>query len=132
MNPYLQAFEIYHRFGEPGFSWREAMEIHLQYGTVISTDTAFIMARRVRSADPDAVHLALSPLQSPVDSDCWNIWVAAGRLDSLLSISEAFPTPWVSYCRRDSTELRRYRTTDLFRHHVFSKSSEADSAPTTG
>ncbi len=114
MSPYCIAWERYHSYGEVGWSWDEAMSLHLQHGTVISTPDAFVMARRVHSADEDDFHL--SPLQWRAAGDCWNIWAAAGRLESLLGLAQAFPTPWVSYCRRDSVRLRRYRLRRFLRH----------------
>lgn len=114
MKPYLEAWDAYHAFGEPGWSWNEAMTLHLHHGTVLSTDEVFVMARRVNAADPDAVHL--TPLEWTDGGDCWNIWCAAGRIEVFLWLSERFPAEWVSFCRRDSVRVRRYKTSHILSH----------------
>jgi hypothetical protein len=127
MTPYAQAWILYHSFGRPGVSWADVVGAHFHHGAVVSTDGAFVMARRVNAADADAIHL--SPLEYREDGDCWMIWIAAGRLESLLALLEAHPTEWVSYQRRDSERLRRVKTARFLRHVL--AESPAPAAPAT-
>lgn len=109
MTPYLQAWEAYHARGEPWTPWTVALDWHLQHGLVISTDRAFLMARRVPSAADDHTHLTLSPPHATFGADCWHVWAAAGDLRALLAISAAYPLPWISWSRRGRLPLTRVR-----------------------
>jgi hypothetical protein len=120
---------MYHADGPPVYPWTLAMETLLQYGAVISTDRVFIAGRRLRVDDPDEVHKTLSPLESPEGADCWNIWIAAGSLASLVELVPWIALPWVSYYRRGGGRLRRVPTAVFLRRHELPKNAAAPAAP---
>lgn len=129
MNPYLQAHEEYHRYGVPGWSWDEILTEHLHHGAMVATDEAFILARKVRREWPQERLFDLSEVESSPQADCWMVWIAAGRLDSLLWLSRSCQLHWVAFTRRDSNRLRFYRLHQLLRHG-FPENSKTDSTPT--
>lgn len=128
MSPYLTAFEKYHIDGPPAYSWREVMEFHLQFGAVIATPGAFIMARRVWAGSPPEVQLSLSPLQSLEEGDCWHVWAAAGSLEALAMIADHHRVPFVSFLRRADLRLRILPLARLLRHEFQSPEAAARSA----
>lgn len=125
MTPYELAWHGYHRYGEPGWSWEEVVGLHFRHGVVVSLPDAFILARRVWVNDSDEVHA--SPLEWAADGDCWMVWAAAGRLQSLAVMVDAYPSGWLSFQRRDCERIRRIRTSDFLRH--VSQSAEAPATP---
>ena len=125
MRPYDQAWEEYHRYGPPGWPLHEVLAAHLHHGAVVCTEDAYILARRVNHADGAAFHL--SPLQWRAGGDCWMVWLAAGRLESLVALLDAYPSVWVSFQRRDSMRLRRILTAD-FRRHVLAQNPQTAAA----
>lgn len=125
MNPYLTAFDLYHADGPPAWSWREAMEFHLQHGAVVATPRAFVMARRVRRDDPAEVLFSLSPLQSRDGLDCWHVWAAAGSMEALGVIAATDRAPFVSFLRRADLRPRIYSLARLLRHELESPETPA-------
>jgi hypothetical protein len=123
VTPYDRAWEQYHRYGPPGWSWAEVVGAHFRHGAVVSTDEVFILARRVNVEDSDWFHL--SPLQSRASGNCWMVWCAAGRMDSLAVMARLHSCEWVSFQRRESMRVRRFRTSDLFRRYEFPESPQA-------
>jgi hypothetical protein len=121
MNAYEQAWDAYHRYGEPGWPFHEVLAEHFRRGVVVCLPDAFVMARRVNVSDPDEFHL--SPLESRPAGDCWMVWLAAGRLASLAALMEVHLAEWVSFQRRDCQRLHRVSTAIILRH--VSKSSQA-------
>ena len=127
MTPYARAWETYHSAGDPPWSWAEVVSAHFRCGAVVSTARAFVLARRVHVADADEFHL--SPLESRVDGDCWMIWIAAGRLDSLLALLAVHPVQWISYQRRGAGRIRRVSTSEMLRRHGILQSTEKRKSP---
>jgi len=114
-SPYLRAFHAWHSQGAPSIPWNDLLTWFLHHGALISTPDAFLLARRLPASAPASHHLLLpsSPLHSPADCDCWNIWLAAGNLRHLLTCATLDPLPYVSYCRRGSDQLRIRRLDEL-------------------
>ena len=115
MNPYRQAWEAWHADGEPPVAWDDLLTFFLHHGVVVSTAEGFLLARRCRVEMEDETLNALFPLQFTGEADCWNVWLAAGRLPFLLHLASRHPLPWVAFCR-DGGRLRRYRTAAIQRH----------------
>jgi hypothetical protein len=126
MNAYEMAWDAYHRYGQPGWAFHEVLAEHLRRGVVVCLPDAFVMARRVNVRDSDESHL--SPLESREDGDCWMVWLAAGRIRSLLELLDLRPARWISYQRRDCMRLCRVNT-ETIRRHVLAKSSQATASP---
>jgi len=124
--PYARAWAAWHADGPPPVAWDELLTFFFHHGAVVSTDEGFMLARPCQVEMPAAALNALSPLQFTGDADCWNIWLAAGRLPFLLHLARKHPLPWVCFCRRGQDRLRRYRTTDLLARH-----DQAENARTT-
>lgn len=133
MTPYESAFLAYHSQGNPVIEWTEVIARHLCHGVVISTATAFLAARAVPYSAPDSVHQDLRPQGFPPSlysaPDCWHIWIAAGDIRSLLRLQILHPLPWVSFCRRGETSVRRYPIASIFRHVA---QSQDPATPCTG
>jgi hypothetical protein len=137
MSPYESAFLAYHSQGPPAVPWPEVIARHLCHGVVISTSIAFLAARAVPYAAPDSVHQDLRPPGFPPSlysaPDCWHIWIAAGDLRSLLRLQILHPLPWVSFCRRGETAVRRYPIASIFRHVAQSQNpAHATAGPAAG
>ena len=128
MNAYAQAWEEYHRYGAPGWAWHEVIAAHFRHGAVVSTPEAFILARRVNVEDADG--FILSPMEYRESGNAWMIWLAAGKLDALISLLEAHPSEWVCYTRRDSTVLRRVPSSQFLRRHGITQNAKT-AAPCT-
>jgi len=128
MSPYTTAWSTWHSQGRPVISWEELIAHFFCFGVVISTPDAFILARPMRADDSDTEHLRLSRLQSPPDADCWNVWLAAGRLTTLLALHDQRPLPWISFCRRGEDRIRRVEFARLARHAL----TEDSQAPASG
>jgi hypothetical protein len=128
VSPYLQAWETWHADGPPPVAWDELLTFFLHHGVVISTAEGFLLARRCRVDQTDAELDALSPLQFRGAADCWNVWLAAGRLPFLLHLASRHPLPWVAFCR-DGGRLRRYRTAAILRHDQAESPSPATASP---
>jgi hypothetical protein len=122
MNAYEQAWDAYHRYGEPGWPFHEVLAEHFRRGVVVCLPDVFVMARRVNVSDPDEFHL--SPLESRPDGDCWMVWLAAGRLASLAALMKLHSAEWISFQRRDCQRVRKVSTAILLRHGL-SESSQA-------
>jgi len=106
MSPYLLAHSLY-QSQHPDIPWTDALDFHLQHGTVISTPEVFLMLRPVRFADADVVHLSLTA--TPGNCDALHLWMAAGNLRALLRESHRFPmAKWITFTRRDG-RMRRWR-----------------------
>jgi len=129
MNAYEQAWDAYHRYGEPGWPFHEVLAEHFRRGVVVCLPDVFVMARRVNVSDPDEFHL--SPLESRPDGDCWMVWLAAGRLASLLALEAIHSGQWISFQRRDGYRLRRVPTSILRRHVAESSQATASAADTS-
>lgn len=130
MNPIHQARALWHSMGEPEIDWDELLEFFLAEGAVVSTPEVFLLARPTLVALPDIAQNAFSPLQFHGPPDCWNVWLAAGRLDLLLELAHAHPLPWVSFSRRGSDRLRRYRLSTLVARHALAQTPQ-DGRPAT-
>lgn len=124
MTPYLQAWETWHADGDPPVAWDELLTFFFHHGAVVSTAEGFLLARRCRVGMADEELNALSPLQFTGEADCWNVWLAAGRLPFLLHLASRHPLPWLAWCR-DGGRLRRYRTHSLLRYDQATQSPEA-------
>ncbi len=70
----------------PGIGFAEAMAAHLSHGLILSTATAFVMARPVRDSQQMA-----DPWQTHPGSALWYVWAAAGDLGELLAFLESRP-----------------------------------------
>lgn len=115
MTPYRQAWEAWHAEGEPPVAWDDLLTFFFHHGAVVSTAEGFLLARPCRADMADEEINALLPLQYAGDPDCWNVWLAAGRLPFLLHLASRHPLPWVCWCR-DGGRLRCYRTAAILRH----------------
>jgi len=118
MNPYRTAFDLWHSEGDPFPSWNDLLSWFFLHGAVVATPESFILARPAHVDAPDEWHNTLSPLESQDPPDCWNVWLAAGSLDSLMLIAREHPLPWLAYCRRGSTTVRRVRLKTILRHEL--------------
>jgi hypothetical protein len=103
---YFRAADLWIR-GDPEISWDELVTWFFHHGVVLSLPAAFILARPHHSARPPAEHLSLSPLQSGIIPDCWNIWLACGSLRHFATMHTLRPLPYLSYCRRGRPETFR-------------------------
>lgn len=108
MSPAETAAAVYSR--EPcARSFREDLEAHLKNGIVISTPTAFIMARYVCRGWPAS--MIVNPWENDLTCvhDCLHIYLAAG------AISEFFTFPhertiWLSFERENVLRFHPYDT----------------------
>lgn len=103
MNPYLTAFQEYEKH-DRGYSWTDALEYHFQFGAVISTPDAFVMARPVQWDWEDDLHTMLGPVAN--GGDCWHVWVVAGDLAGLLKLARRHGVKWITYQRHGQDWLR--------------------------
>lgn len=107
MTPYLQAYATYiSNNADRELTWTESLDLHFQRGAVISTPSAFVIARPVDSAWPDELHPDPFHIASR-SSPTWHVWAAAGKLSALLAIAHAHGVREVTYQRRDNLRLRR-------------------------
>lgn len=129
MNAYQQAFETWESQGEEGIQWNDLLSYFLNDpdSALVSTPDSFVLARRIHHGATDEEQNRLSPLQYQGALDCWNVWLAAGRLDSLLLLLKTHPLPWISYCRRGKSTVRRVKLETLLRHEPQSTTSTAAS-----
>lgn len=101
MSPYLRAHEVYHRHGEPGVPWLDALDFHLQAGLVISDHRRFLMARPVDPAVEDlATHLDLAHVLAVTQRGTWHVWAASGPLSSFLDLINRYDAAAISWQRR--------------------------------
>jgi hypothetical protein len=70
----------------PGVGFADAMAAHLSHGLILSTATAFVMARPVRDWQQMA-----DPWQAHPGSALWYVWAAAGDLGELLAFLASRP-----------------------------------------
>jgi hypothetical protein len=109
MNPAEQAAAVYER--EPcARTFRSDLEAHLLHGIVISTPTAFIMARYVGSSWPtqDIVNPWCNDL-NPSRRDCLHIYLAAGDLSEFFTFPHK-PVTWCSFERRNILRFYSYQS----------------------
>lgn len=130
MTPYLRAWHAWHALGEPAIPWNELLTFFLHHGCVVNTPAAFILCRALPVGLADEEHNRLSPLQFTHEADCWNVWLAAGRLDSLLLLGAKRPLQWVSFSRRGESRIRRVKLATLIRHAQPENSQTAGPAAT--
>lgn len=116
MSPYRRAWQAWHSLGAPAIGWDELLTFFLHHGCVVNTPQAFILCRALPVDLADEAHNALLPLQFTQPADCWNVWLAAGRLDFLLHLAGTDPLPWVSFSRRGEARIRRQPLRQLLRH----------------
>lgn len=94
-------------------TFREDLEAHLLHGIVISTPTAFIMARYVCRDWPSSV--IVNPWLNPetdltcASRDCLHIYLAAGNLGEFFTFPHQYAT-WVSFERRNILRFHSYDT----------------------
>jgi hypothetical protein len=130
MTPYLQAWEAYHATA-PDVPWDDFLTFFLHHGCLVNTPEVFICCRAVRVDLPDEAHNRFSPLQFTGEADCWNVWLAAGRLDFLLHLAGRNPLPWVSFNRRDEDRVRRVTLARFLRHEKAENAENRNSPATT-
>jgi hypothetical protein len=70
----------------PGVGFADAMAAHLSHGLILSTATAFVMARPVQASQQMA-----DPWQTHANSALWYVWAAAGDLAELLAFLASRP-----------------------------------------
>lgn len=124
MNFYRQAWDKWHADEVPPVAWDELVTFFLHHGAVVSTAEGFLLARPCQVSMSDEEINTLSPLQFTGEPDCWNVWLAAGRLPFLLHLASRHPLPWVCFCR-DGGRLRRYRRNHLLRYDKAAETTEA-------
>lgn len=134
MNAYRMAFDAWESQGEGDPCWNDLLSHFLNSPgcAVVSLPGSFILARQIRADLEDDEHRRLSPLQYQGAADCWNIWLAAGNLDALLTIAKAHPLEWVSYNRRGRQEVRRVKLIQLLRRHVSQNATASTRAAPAG
>lgn len=108
MTPVEQAADVYRR--EPcARTFREDLEAHLLHGLVMSTPTAFIMARYVGRdwpheaiVDPWENDLTCAP------KNCLHVYVAAGDIGELFQFPHK-AAEWISFERRNILRFHPYQ-----------------------
>lgn len=88
MNPYLNAFEAYHR-EPPGLPWSDMISAHFHttHAWIISTPGCFVAARQVDPDWPDS--RILDPSDVLPSGRAIHLYVAAGTLPEILSLIPA-------------------------------------------
>jgi hypothetical protein len=92
----------------------------MAYGYVFSNPMAFVMGRPVdRNASYEDI---LNPSRTFENPDCWWVWLAAGKIDTVLE-AEPFPLPYYGWEIRNQP---RFHTRErLLKCIKFIRSSKA-------
>lgn len=133
--PYKTAWELWHE--QPCsrvLPWDDLLTWFFHYGAAVITEDAFLLARPLPVDAPDDVHNQLLPpedaLQFPTAANCWNVWLAVGRLDFLAVLASRRPMPWVSFCRHNQARVRRYPLQLLLRKYDHPENAATTAAAT--
>jgi hypothetical protein len=102
MTPFETA-RAFHRAIPDITPFEEALTAHLLLGLVVSTPSAFLMARPVNlGADDMLFDDVWTTFTNP---DCWHVYLAAGNCRALIEATP-YPLPYVSFLRKNRLHVR--------------------------
>jgi hypothetical protein len=104
MIPAVEAAKVYEQ-ERCARTFEDDLFLHLQYGFVFSTPTAFIMGRPVRH-DANAAEIKDPTIQF-TDPDGWWVYLAAGESIPLFFEHEPYALPWIGWERKNKPRWYR-------------------------